>query len=67
MLFLWLDFANLVNYGFLTRGMGPLMSLFFSNLFSLSICRKPKKKNGNQVGAQMWEDDIGDDDSDHGQ
>ena len=49
------------------HGMGPLMSLCFSSLFSLSICKKPKKENGTQVGAQMWEDDNGDNDSDHGE
>lgn len=47
-------------------GMGPLMWLFFNDLFSLSMCEKPKK-NETQVGSQMWEDDNGDDDNDRGE
>ena len=35
--------------------------------FSHSKCRKTQKKDRTQMGAQMWEDDSGDDDSDHGE
>ena len=47
--------------------MGPLMSLCFNDIFSLSMCAKTKIKERTQVGAQRCEDNNGDDDNDHGE